>query len=119
LLHVEKLTAALGAPGLPSSGQLGVYFRTRGQYGSRGATDGGYAGLVVALSSPDGGTYPVPIPSSTTFDEHMSALDPGNSPSWSDLDEAPNRVFVAAIPGTEETASVIEIDCIVPFVVTP
>lgn len=102
---------------LPASGRLGFYVRTRGIGELLVQVSGGPTGedfVIYLIDHPLGG--------SSEFSETIlfrgSPLIPAEPFSWSEPASAPN-LAVLAFNASDEAPTLVEIDCIVPFVVDP
>jgi hypothetical protein len=102
--------AGFALPRLPDSGAAGVYVRARG---TAGPSSGLRLTFFDASSNGPGSATPVDLPSDLSFGETMLLT------SWVTPSDAPQQVAIVltASPGPPERA-VVEVDCIVPFVVT-
>jgi hypothetical protein len=93
---------------LPPSGQLGMYVRARGVPGTTFA----------AASAPEGRAYGIGIGGGSTDFSETVLWDEQQSPRWANDAGAPNFVAVVLEEAQQPVPSVLEIDCIVPFVVS-
>ncbi|MEZ4295225.1 MAG: hypothetical protein R3B70_09640 [Polyangiaceae bacterium] len=98
---------------MPSSGRLGVYMRERGLSASL---------LIVMIGEPDAyevaSYYFISSPIGTAFTSQIFYDDPFLGTSeyrWSKAEDRPRLVLI--LPA-ENASSLMEIDCVVPFVVT-
>jgi hypothetical protein len=101
-LFVDNLAAYV-----PSSGQIGLYVRARGMPGS----------LALGVALPDGGGLGTPINGGSGDFSDTVLWDAQKSPTWTNSAGAPNSIAVVVNELPMPTFAVLEIDCIVPFVV--
>jgi hypothetical protein len=93
---------------LPASGKIGLYLRVRG------FVTGDSPGVAIFPSAPGAPAFSKGIaPTSESQFTDVLAYDPATSLSWTTAEDRPTQLALF----TQQGASILEVDCIVPFVV--